>query len=122
MTTRTLLLLSLLSLVGVAGADEPKLDLQSSLVGAGLLIAPAPFTGPDLSLGHAWELEGFSYAVTDIGERILPKGYQFMSPIAVGLLDGFYRGGEGFGNDLIRRKFICDLLGILGRVSLDIKF
>lgn len=105
-----------------ANADEPKLDYQAIGTGVGLLAVPAPFTGSDLSLGHTWELEGFSYAATDVMGRILPKYVGWVAPVLIASADLLYRSGEGLENDLTRRKLACDWLGVLGRVSVDIKF
>ena len=101
---------------------EPEADWKPVGVGMGLLVAPIPLLPPDMDLGHAWEIEGFSYASTDILGRFMPKEYWFLSPICVGVADTIYRAGEGLNSDLIRRKWACDLLGITARVSLEIKF
>lgn len=103
-------------------ADEHKLDYQALGTGVGLLAAPAPFTGTDLSLSHTWELEGFSYAATDVMGRILPKDIGWAAPVLIASADLLYRSGEGLENELTRRKLACDWLGVLGRVSVDIKF
>lgn len=109
-------------LVSICLADEPKLDYQALGTGVGLLAAPAPFVGNDLSLGHTWELEGFSYAATDVMGRLFPKDLNWVAPILMASADLLYRSGEGLENDLTRRKLACDWLGVLGRVSVDIKF
>lgn len=103
-------------------AEEPNPDWKAAEVGTGLLLAPVPVTSPDLSWGHAIELEGWSYAATDVFGRFLPKDQWFLAPVMVGVLDTVYRAGEGLDGDLTRRKLACDLLGVVGRVSLEIKF
>lgn len=113
--------LTFLALIGCY-ADEPKLDYQALGTGIGLLAAPIPLADGQLSWGHAIELEGFSFAATDIGKRILPKDLDFVAPVAVGVLDLMYRAGEGLESPTIQKKLVCDWLGVLGRVSLDIKF
>lgn len=103
-------------------ADEPRLDYQALGTGVALLVAPAPFSGNGLDLMHdGWELEGFSYAATDILDRAFPKELNWLSPVLVGSADLLYRTGEGM-DDLTRRKLVCDLLGVAARVSLDFKF
>ena len=119
---RLFLIIGLILSATVCLADEPKLDYQALGTGVGLLVAPAPFIGSDLSLGHSWELEGFSYAATDVMGRILPKEVNWASPTLIASADLLYRAGEGLNNDLIRRKLACDWLGVLARVEVDIKF
>lgn len=98
-------------------------DWQPAFVGMGLLVAPIKLTSKDNSWGHAIELEGWSYAATDIFGRFLPKEQWYMAPVIVTLIDLIYRTGEdGSLNDLHRRELACDLLGVAGRVAVEIKF
>jgi hypothetical protein len=99
-------------------ADEPQLDWRPAVVGASILFVPIPFTGNGLPWGTGIELAGFSYAGTDIGMRVLPKGWKWLSPIIVGVLDTAYRVGEN--SDLAYRKLACDLTGVFARVSIDV--
>lgn len=119
---RLFLITALGVMTSVCLADEPKLDYQALGTGVGLLAAPAPFVGSDLSLGHTWELESFSYAATDVMGRIIPKEVNWMAPVLIGGADLLYRSGEGLDNSLTQRKLACDLMGVIGRVAVDIKF
>jgi|SRR6185369_729827 len=96
--------------------------VRALCVGTGLLFAPLPFTNKDLSLGHSLELEGFSYAATDVGYRFFPKDLKWLSPVLVLLLDFGYRSEQfGKGNDdLAWRKFCCDVLGVVARVTITL--
>lgn len=106
-----------------ANADEYD-PAKSIVVGVSLLTLPIAFTDQDLSVGHSWEIEGFSYAACDVGCRILPKKFWFMSPIFLAVLDSMYRTGElGQGQDnLIFRKWALDGIGILSSTVTRIEF
>ena len=112
----------LLALIARQLHAEPEVDWKPVGIGTGLLVAPIPMASSDLSWGHTIELEGWSYAATDIFGRFLPKDYWFLSPIMVTVVDTMYRAGEGLDQDLTRRKLACDLLGVAGRVTIEIKF
>jgi len=62
-------------------------------------------------------------ASQELGSISLPGKWNIIVAGA-GLLaaDILYRSGEDLGQDLTRRKLACDLLGVLGRVSVDFKF
>lgn len=121
MGMKFLLFTTFLVLAGMAHADEPQLDYRPLGVGVGMLIAPIGMTDSGLPWGHAIELEGFSYAATDIMDRLVPEK-PFLGLVIIGAADILYRSGEDLGQDLTRRKLACDLLGVLGRVSVDFKF
>ena len=115
------LILAILLVCGTAQAQEKNLpNWQPAIVGAGLIFAPVALQSNDLSWGHGMELEGWSYAATDILGRFLPKDFWFLSPIVIGAVDGMYRAGEN--TPLAYRKLACDLTGVLGRVAVEIKF
>ena len=103
-------------------AEEPNLDWKAAGVGMGLLISPLAVTDPYLSWGHAIELEGWSYAATDIFGRFLPKDFWYIAPLMVLAVDSTYRAGEGFEKKGTGEKYACDLLGIAGRVTVEIDF
>lgn len=110
--------------VRVAHAEDFD-PVKASLVGVGMLVAPLAVADPQLSVGHSWELEGFSYAATDIFYRFFPKDFKFMAPVLVGSLDLMYRIGELRGtkaDDLVCRKLSMDLTGVLARVVIEVKF
>lgn len=121
----TLLLLALLAFapgcprVATAQEDPGKVFL----VGSALVFAPLGFDSPDLSVGHAWELEGFTYAGTDLGWRFLPKDIAWMSPVIMTGLVLAYRLPEmGRGaDDMILRKLGADLLGVAARVVIELE-
>lgn len=101
-----------------AYADELQpFDLKPAIVGTVLLIDTLPFVNKDLSWGHSIELEGWSYAATDIIGRFLPKEAWPMAPVIVTVFDVMYRIGEPN-----QGKLACDLLGVFGRVCVEIKF
>ena len=116
----------LFSLANAEPADET-LNYKPVAVGMGFLLVPICLTGDSngLDWGHAIELEGFSYAETDIIADFLPKDFKFMAPIISLGANSLYRIGELTGkpsDDLIYRKIIADDLGIAGWVVLKIKF
>jgi hypothetical protein len=94
-------------------------SLRAVGVGLSLLVAPAQLTDQNLSLGHTWEIEGFSFAATDILYRIVPKELDFLAPVLAFLGDAAYRAPElsGPNGGLAMRKFECDCLGIVGRIT-----
>jgi len=121
---KALLTAGFFALASLAHSQESP-NWQPAIVGTGLILAPMALQSPDLSWGHGMELEGWSYAATDVFGRFLPKGFWFLSPIVIGAVDGLYRKGEM--NDkastaLATRKLGCDLLGVVGRVAVEIKF
>ena len=104
---------------------EQNADWKPAIVGTGLLLAPIPVCGNGLEWGHAIELEGFSYAETDIVARFLPENVRPVAPFLCFFVNTIYRVGElsgGKGDDLVIRKAIADDLGIVGWVSINIKF
>jgi hypothetical protein len=130
---RPLLLLLFLATLGVAGiaraagvafdgtSSPTQLDYRPIGTGVGLLVLPIGMSDSQLPWGHAIELEGFSYAATDIMERVIHEK-PWVGPVIIGAADILYRSGEDLSQDLTRRKLACDLLGVVGRVAVDIKF
>lgn len=110
-------LLILLSFSPVMAQDDT-LNWKPAAVGIGLVLAPLALTTDGLSVGHAWELEGFSFAETTIFGLFLPKDLRWLSPIVCMAVNGVYRLSEfnGSNNVLIQRKMACDYLGIASAV------
>lgn len=97
--------------------------LKTFAVGTSLVFEGAFLNSPDLSAGHVWELEGFSYMGTHLGFKFFPKDFNWISPGIVALIDAIWRIPE-FGkghDDLIFRKCLADGSGILGAV-IEFKF
>lgn len=106
----------LLAFTVSARADE--LNWQPAIVGIGLLTAPIALTDSYNTYGHALELEGFSYAATDIFDRFLPSNDWFVGPLLVGMADSAYRIGEMNGGDKeAGKELVCDFFGVIGRVT-----
>jgi hypothetical protein len=107
-----------------ANAPENQPNWKAAGIGIGMLVAPIPFTGNGLDLGHTWELEGFSFTATYVFGQWLPKNEYIFAPIFAAFGCGAYRALEATPStvDLERRKFACDLLGILGEISFEVKF
>lgn len=104
-----------LILASFSWADEPG-GVQPLIVGCILLAAPIAFTDKSNSLGHAWELEGFSFTAGYISGKILGKKYWWMGPLCVLWADAMYRSGEKKAGN----KFACDSLGVLTAVSMNL--
>jgi hypothetical protein len=106
----------------VATAEEGHDFAKPFLVGSVLVFAPMGFDGGGLTWGHAIELEGFTYAATDLGFRFLPEEISFLSPVIMTGLVFAYRLPEmGLGrDDLIWRKVGADLLGVVCRVVIEL--
>ena len=97
---------------GICEGAETK-PWQPVIVGTGMMTATIPFTSDTLSWGHSIELEGWSYAATDVFGRIIGDKNWWAAPLFVAMLDGLYRAGEkNSGNQLM-----CDYLGILGATT-----
>ena len=118
--------LFLFSLANAEPADET-LNYKPVAVGMGFLLAPICLTGDSngLDWGHAIELEGFSYAETDIIADFLPKDLKFFAPIISFEINTLYRMTELQGKPgdyLVFKKMIADDMGIAGWTVLKIKF
>ncbi|HVZ80282.1 MAG TPA: hypothetical protein VHE12_05690 [bacterium] len=121
-TLKIALLAWLLSAALQAAQTEPKLNWAPALTGVSLLMGPIPLSSQDLPWGHALELEGWSYAATDIFQRFLPKGYGWLAYPIVLAVDAIYRAGElnQGHDDLALRKGLCDLGGIVAHAEVEI--
>jgi len=99
-------------------------DWGPFFTGLGLIIAPWKLKGDGVDFNKAIELEGWSYAATDIIDRFLPKQGKPMAPVMVTLFNVGYRLLEdgGLNSATNRRKLLFDELGVLGRVEIEIKF
>lgn len=102
---------------------EESFSLPASVLSGSLLLAPAPFTGNGMTMMLGWEHEGLTYMATDLGYRVLPKDFGWVSPVGIWIICALYHIGEmndPVSTDLAKRKLAIDSFGVLGRVSVNV--